>query len=306
MLAVRYKKFFVLFSFFVMLLSALFIFTIKPQLSIEFTGGSLFVVKGDTSTEERIHQLLKNEGLSNYSLREVKANSQTYIYIKTNESGNLESVLKNLDVNIERSSFIGPSLGDEMKKKAAVAIILSVFLIILFVAYAFKEVSYPVSSFAYGLIAILALVHDMLVPAAFFSVLGQWTSAEIGSLFVIAMLATLGYSVNDTIVVFDRVRERLKINKAKKIKESFEETVGKAISSTIARSINTSLTTALSLFVLYLIGPESTRYFALALLVGVIAGTYSSIFLAGPALVYWAKLFPKKEKKEKGPDKINA
>ena len=145
--------------------------------------------------------------------------------------------------------------------------------------------SKPVSSWKYGSIAIVALLHDIALPLGLFAILGKFFGAEVDILFVMALLAILGYSVNDTIVVFDRVRENLKHNEETNVREDFHKTVGKSLESTFIRSINTSLTTGVVLITLFLIGGETTKYFALTLFAGVIAGTYSSIFLATPLLV---------------------
>jgi len=168
-----------------------------------------------------------------------------------------------------------------------------VVAIILFIALAFRKVSEPVSSWKYGVIAIIALLHDIIVPVGLFALLGVVVSAEIDVLFVMALLAILGYSVNDTIVVFDRVRENLRTNSELNKKEDFELTVGKSLNQTYTRSINTSLTTLFVLLTLFFLGAPVTQNFALVLLTGVIAGTYSSIFLATPLLVV-AERFRKK------------
>ena len=152
-------------------------------------------------------------------------------------------------------------------------------------AFAFRKVSKPISSWIYGLIALVTLAFDVLIPVGFFAFLGYLTGAQVDVLFVTAVLTILGYSVHDTIVVFDRTRENLRLNEERNKKEEFGDTAGRALGQTFVRSMTTSLTTALALAALFLLGPESTRDFALTLLVGIIAGTYSSIFLATPLLV---------------------
>ena len=161
--------------------------------------------------------------------------------------------------------------------------------ILLFIAFAFRKVSQPVSSWVYGLIALVTLLHDVIVPVGFFAALGHFFGAEVDTLFVTAILTILGFSIHDTIVVFDRVRENLAINKERNRKEPFEDTAGRALNQTFVRSVNTSLTVLLTLLILYFLGPASTEIFALTLLVGIIAGTYSSIFLATPLLVWVEK-----------------
>ena len=180
---------------------------------------------------------------------------------------------------------IGPTVGAQLKTDSIEAIALVLLCILLFIAFAFRKVSKPISSWMYGLMAIVGLCHNVLVTCGFFALLGHLTGAQIDTLFVTALLTVLGFSVHDTIVVFDRVRENLRINQEKGRKEDFAETAGRALSQTFTRSINTSLTVLLTLLALYFLGPQSTQIFALTLLVGIIAGTYSSIFLATPLLV---------------------
>ena len=182
-----------------------------------------------------------------------------------------------LTMTEERFNSVGPTIGEELKSKAWIAIVTVILAIIVFIAYVFRGVSEPVSSWRYGFIAIVALVHDIIIPAGVVSLLGL----EIDSLFVIALLAILGLSVNDTIVVFDRIRENIQ----NRISKDFSETVGKSLEQTFTRSINTSITTLFVVLALFFIGPETTKDFALVLAIGLIAGTYSSIFLASPLLV---------------------
>jgi preprotein translocase subunit SecF len=187
---------------------------------------------------------------------------------------------------------IGPSVGKELTRKAILAVILISFAIICFIAFAFRKVSKPVSSWRYGFIAIVTLLHDVIIPVGIFSVLSHYYGAELDTLFVVAVLTILGLSVSDTIVIFDRIRENLR-NQAAVGKINFGETVGKSLEQSFIRSICTSLTVILVLLVLFFVGPISTRYFALMLTAGMFFGTYSSIFLASPLLV-WVEEWQKK------------
>jgi preprotein translocase subunit SecF len=186
---------------------------------------------------------------------------------------------------VKRFDSIGPLLGSEALYKSLVSIVLVLLAIVIFITLAFRKVSEPVASWKYGLITVFALIHDVLVPAGVFAVLGHFKGVEVDTLFVTAILVILGFSVHDTIVVFDRVRENLKLSHINHTKKTFETIVGDSINQTFIRSINTSLTTLLALLALYFIGPEITKHFSLALLVGITAGTYSSIFLGSPLLV---------------------
>jgi preprotein translocase subunit SecF len=198
-------------------------------------------------------------------------------------------------VTEKRFDSIGPVLGTEALRKSMASIIFVLIAIILFVAFAFRKVSEPVSSFKYGLIAIVALLHDVIIPTGVFATLGYFLGYEIDTLFVTALLVILGFSVHDTIVVFDRVRENLKDSK-----KPFDQIVGESISQTFTRSINTSLTTLLALVVLYLVGGEATEHFSLALIIGIVAGTYSSIFVGSPLLVTVWKWQEKRKAKKEG------
>ncbi len=257
------------------------------RLSIDFAGGELYALTGKVN-KVALESEMKTLGFEGFSIRSAGDANSVIVrtkYLSESERKDFTKLIEEQGMSIERSATVGPTIGNELKKKAEVALIMTIIAIVLFIAWAFKEVSKPVSSWKYGFVAIAALVHDVLVPVGVFAVLGYFMGAEIDTLFVMALLAILGYSVNDTIVIFDRVREKLKINSEKKIKEPFEATVGKALSETITRSINTSLTTILVLLALFVFGAESTRYFALTLIAGIVAGTYSSIFLAAPMLI---------------------
>jgi preprotein translocase subunit SecF len=227
--------------------------TVEGQVIVQPTGDNGFIVRAEGSSEKDRQALLSALSLDG-----------------------------KFAMNEKRFNAVGPTIGSELRSKALVAIIVVVLAIIFFIAYVFRHVSEPVSSWKYGVIAIVALAHDIIIPTGIFALLGY----EIDSLFVIALLAILGLSVNDTIVVFDRVRENLK----NRISKDFGETVGKSLEQTFTRSINTSLTTLFVLLTLYFIGPGSTQNFALALALGIFFGTYSSIFLASPLLVWAEKL----------------
>ncbi|MEK7584956.1 MAG: protein translocase subunit SecF [Patescibacteria group bacterium] len=185
----------------------------------------------------------------------------------------------------KRYSSIGPAVGDELAQKGLIAIAVVVILIVLYIAFVFRHVSRPVSSWKYGLIAILALIHDISIPTGVMALLGHFYGVEADALFLTALLTILGLSVNDTIVVFDRIREHLRHRGG----ERFEEVVGQSLNETISRSINTSLTVILALLAVYFFGGTTTKYFALVMAIGMFFGTYSSIFIASPLLVSWQK-----------------
>jgi len=183
--------------------------------------------------------------------------------------------------SVKRFSTIGPSVGAELAQKGLIALVGVIILIIAFIAFAFRHVSRPVSSWKFGLMAVIALIHDVTIPTGVFALLGHFYGTEVDALFLTALLTIMALSVSDTIVVFDRIRENLK----NKISSSFEETVGISLSETFTRSLITSMTVIFVLLVLLFFGSSSTRDFALVLTIGMFFGTYSSIFLASPLLV---------------------
>lgn len=255
------------------------------KFGIDFTGGSLMEVRytENTPTNAGVRAALEGVGVTGSSVRATDGGylirtpflgEDTYLAVRDALGG--EEV---------RYDSIGPTIGSELSTRAVYAILLVLLAITLFIAFAFRKVSKPVSSWKYGIVALVALAHDVIIPLGAFAVMGQFLGAEVDTLFVTALLVILGFSVHDTIVVFDRTRENLRRLEEHEVKEPFDETVGRAVNQTLSRSINTSLTTVLALLALYLIGPESTKYFTLTLLIGIIAGTYSSIFLASPFLV---------------------
>lgn len=270
------------------------------KLGIDFTGGTLV----ELSFEQRpaAHQLELDLQQSQLNLDEVKiqpaGEKELIIRTKVLSEDEHQALLGWLKqkfgedkIRENRFESIGPVIGQELKDKAVVAIIIVLLMIVLYVAYAFRKVSRPVASWKYGLAAIIALAHDVLLVVGVFVVLGRLMNVEVGILFVTALLTVLGYSVNDTIVVFDRVRENL----IYRPKETFVETVNHSVNETLLRSINTSLTTLLVLLAVYLFGGTTIKYFVLALMIGTIAGTYSSIFIASPLLVVWYELTHRKK-----------
>ena len=319
MFVVKYKKIFLLIAAFVMLFSAAVVFKYGLNLGIDFTGGALTEVAYEVrpakvEVEQQLNGLSSVQ-LGGFSLRETldETGRDGYLLrtrdLSEEERLTVSGVMTELGEGGEVTRFtsIGPVIGQELKDKAVWAIGGVVMVIILYVAFAFRGVSYPVGSWFYGGITILALAHDVLVPTAVIAILGQTMGLEVDVLFVMAILAVLGYSVNDTIVVFDRVREnllRFRQEKKRKVKvegdmqreeieykltKPFGKIVGESVSQTMMRSINTSVTTLLALGALYFIGGDVTATFALVLIVGVLAGTYSSIFLANPLLVFLAE-----------------
>jgi len=301
---IRHKNIFFIISS-ILVIASIVLIAVKgiPQ-SIEFKGGALLEVlyMDTTPTLEDVRVAVEKLELGNTIIQPT--GDAGYI-IKSRDLSEEEremllqafSLENTYPVETKTFTSIGPSVGKELKKKAIISIILVVFSIILFVAYAFRKVSQPVSSWKFGVAAVLSLVHDVLITTGAFAVFGLIFGAEMDVLFIVALLTVLGVSVNDTIVVFDRVRENIEHNVKEKLNKTFETVVGESISQTMARSINTSLTVVLVLLALYFFGPATTKIFALTMTVGMLIGTFSSIFLASPLLVVWQETQDKKIKK---------
>jgi len=290
---IRHRKIFFALSGLLVLASVVSLVLWQLNFSIDFTGGSLLEIKWvDHKPENKqVQQSLENMNLGEVNIQSTGKTGMILRMQDINEKVHQEIIntLKNEFGELEESRFesIGPVIGAELKKKAIWSIAMALVAILLFVAWAFRKVSFPIKSYRYGIIAIVALFHDVLIVAGVFSFLGHFYGVEVGTSFVAALLTVLGYSVNDSIVIFDRIRENLLSFKGKN--EEFSVTVSHSLKQTITRSINTSLTTLLVLAAIFLFGGATIKFFALALMLGIVLGTYSSLFLASPLLVSWEK-----------------
>lgn len=290
------RKIFYTLSLIMIVASIVMVSVFGLKFGIDFTGGSImeFTYSESSLSKIEVDAVLSNFDLGEYQLKET-GKSGYILKMKNISDDTKESIQEELTVGgtkpltIDRFNTVGPTLGNELKTKTLVALVVLSLIIIIFIAYTFREVTNPVSSWKYGLVSIIALVHDIIITIGFFALLGYTSGTEINTLFVTALLVILGYSINDTIVILDRVRENLKDKSDNYRENNFTEIVGKSLWETIARSINTSFTTLLALLALYFVGAESTKDFALALIVGVIVGAYSSIFIAAPLLVTFKK-----------------
>ena len=285
---VKYRKIWYTISGLLVLASLFCVFYYGLNVGIDFKGGSLLEVEYINNRPD-ISLLQKEiEGLNFGNINILSAGDKGLLVRSRNlTEEEHQALLEKLSLKGGaeykelRFDSIGPIIGKELRQKSWIAIVLVIVMIILYIAFAFRKVSRPISSFKFGLMAIVALIHDVTAPLGVFAVLGKFWGVEIDILFITAILTVLGFYVHDTIVVFDRIRENLK----KGIGNDFEETVGTSVRQTITRSINTSLTVILVLLSIFIFGGETTKYFALALMIGVFVGTYSSIFLASPLLV---------------------
>ncbi|MCA9308453.1 protein translocase subunit SecF [candidate division WWE3 bacterium] len=261
------------------------------RLGIDFTGGSIFeytISDSKLLSTESVQQVFSQNGINVYTI-DFRG---TTLQVRTNDTYTDKSLeiiedLQNIDPNVRQVNFetIGPSVSSEITRNGIKALFVAILAVILYIAYAFRNVPKKYSSYKFGVAAIIALLHDALFVLGVFSILGFYYGVEVNALFITAMLTVIGFSVHDTIVVFDRIRENLK----KHSKDAFIEIANISLLETLNRSLSTSFTAIVMLTALVLLGGESIRYFVLAILVGLISGAYSSIFIATPVLVLWSR-----------------
>ncbi len=289
----KYKNVLLGISIFIMALSVAAVAIFGFKLGIDFTSGSLWQVEIPNASVEDVRgffsekfqidelniSLDQNSDIFTLSLRELTdAERQEMVGVLKADFG---PEAKELDF-----WSVSPIVSKELSAKAWWAVGLVMVAISLYVTFAFRKVSKPVKSWKYGFITLLTLVHDVILPVGLFAILGKTQNVFVDINFIVALLVVMGFSVHDTIVVFDRIRETL-LHQSGRI--NLEEVIDKSVTATVARSINTSLTLILVLLAIYFFGPISLRYFILAILVGTIAGVYSSIFVASPLLLIVGK-----------------
>lgn len=286
MTILKYKAFFISLSILLIVASFTLMQMYGVKRGIDFTGGSVVDITYTAGAPELSLDGLKAEDINLYK---TGNNSYRFTSSKTYEevaqaAATFANPSGNTPFEFTQVSTVGPSLGAEMTKKAIIAIVVVVLAILAFIAFSFREVSNPLPSWKYGVIAMVTLIHDIIVPTGAYVILSNRYGAEVDTLFVIALLTIIGISISDKIVVFDRIRENLKGSGKS---SSFDEVVGASLRQTFTRSVNTSVTVVLALTALYFFGPITTKYFTLTLIIGMIVGTYSSIFVASPLLTIW-------------------
>ncbi len=291
MQVIKNKYIFLGFSGFLTAISIFSIAYFGLAQGIDFSGGTLWQI-GGVSVEE----------LKSFAIEDLKIEDATFI--PESSTGSVILRMKEIPEELHQQYFgkikgkfssaedlrfesIGPAVGGELRSKAIWAFVLVLFGISTYIAFAFRKVSRPVASWKYGLITLLTLFHDALIPAGLFAFLGYLVRVEVDTNFIVAILVVMGFSVHDTIVVFDRIRENLRLERNYKF--DFNVLVNKSVNETFARSINTSLTLVIVLIALFVVGAASLKYFILTILVGTVIGTYSSIFVASPLLTIWRK-----------------
>ncbi len=285
----KYYKFWLGFSFALMLAGIVALSVYGLKFGIDFKGGTLTQLQFNTQRPPvaDMQTTLRENGFEHVQIQPAGEKSAIF-RTEPQEKEQHDQMVKVLSdkfggVTEEQFTSIGPVIGRELRSGALVQLVLVSLGIILYIAYAFRKVTRPVSSWRFGVAAIVALLHDLFIVLGVFAILGRFSGVEVDGLFVTAMLTVLGFSVHDTIVVFDRIRENLRLRAG----SSLSDIINNSITQTLVRSINTSLTVIFVLLSLYLFGGETIKYFVLALLIGIIAGTYSSIFIASPLLLVW-------------------
>ena len=277
-------------------LASLVMFGLK--FGIEFTGGSTMEAEftANRATNEEISKALEEFNLGEIIIQPTGSHG-AILQLKGIDEPTHQKIVSKLNAlsPAQETSFqyVGPSVGNELKNKTLIAIALALLAITIYIALAFRKVSRPIASWKYGITSLIALFHDIIIPLGIFSILGKLYNVEITIPIIAALLTILGFSVHDTIVIFDRIRENI----MRKGTGSFNETVDWSLNQTAGRSISTVMTVLLVMLSLFFFGGQTLKYFALALIIGVSAGAYSSIFIAGPLLVSWNTWGEKKRKK---------
>lgn len=285
----RYKIFFSISGILVLAsIIVIIIFGFLP--GIDFIGGTLWQIKLIENKQVTINELKdffeKDLKMENTTI--FPSDNQSFLirfgHISEQDHQNYLQFLKTKFGNIEELRFgnIGPTIGKELRNKAFWAIGLVLLGISLYIAFAFRKVSYPIKSWKYGIITLITLFHDIIIPAGFIAVLGWKWGIEVDTNFVVSLLVIMGFSVHDTIVVFDRIRENLLLERNR---SDLPTIINSSINQTFVRSVNTSLTLVLVLIILFFFGPITLKYFVLTILIGTVIGTYSSIFVASPLLL---------------------
>lgn len=298
---IKYRNYFFALSLLLIIPGVIAFFAWGLKVGIDFSGGTLWEIRiVDTSKQVQpaeIRDLLTSAGTE---VSQAQSTSQNTTLVKIPETDEVK--IKDLKTKLQekfgqtedvRLETVGPTISKELTKKAFLAVGISILAILTFITWSFRKIPKPASSLAFGVCTVIALVHDVIVVVGIFAILGHFYHIEVDSLFITALLTVIGFSVHDTIVVFDRIRENL----IRHSDHSFEEVVNHSLLQTIGRSLNTSLTAVFVLIALFLFGGQSIKTFVLALLIGIISGTYSSIFNAAPLLVVWHSLSKRKIRK---------
>jgi preprotein translocase subunit SecF len=298
---IQFSKFRKLFYIIALILVAGSIYslaTFKLNLGIDFTGGSVLETsfKGERPSINNIRENLNDLSFEELSIQPIGDNGVLLKIKETEDSDNLRNdVLNKLNEvgEIDKDSFefrsIGPVIGNELKEKTKSVVILSLLAILIYIAWSFRKLTHPLASWQYGIAALFPLIFDTLIILGAFALFGKLYGVQVTIPVITALLAVLGYSINDTVVVFDRMRENVLKGKGK-----YEEIIDHSVNETLGRSVSTSITTLIVVVAIFFLGGTTLKYFALTLIIGIISGTLSSLFLAPNFLVTWLKIRKRK------------
>lgn len=294
---IKYRKWWYILSLVIIIPGtlSLAIWGLKP--SIDFTGGTQIEFSG-TQDQVKVSEIARADGLENFTI--TKSNNGLIFRTKKVDTEKEKKLRADVEAQISgakevRIDTVGPSISKEITRNAVIMTAIASLVIVIYIAIMFRKVPKPANSWEFGTAAIIALLHDALVVLGVFSILGHFFNVEIDPLFITAILTVIGFSVHDTIVIFDRIRENL----VRGSYPDFETAVSVSVYEMLPRTINTSFLVWVILLVLYFFGGESTKYFILALLIGIFSGTYSSILNASPLLVSWEELKTKRKSKKR-------
>lgn len=285
----KYKKIYYVFSGALAAASLVFLFVFGLRFGIDFLGGSILEVSFENRPENQaIQEKLKDLDLGEVVLQPAGEN-EVLLRLKDVNEETHQQIISRLGeiskVQEKRFESIGPTIGKELRQKTLILVVISLAALLVYIAVSFRKVSFPLSSWQYGVISILTLSFDVLITLGCLSLLARFYNVQFSIPIITALLTILGYTINDKVIVFDRVRENLLRDR----RADFEELVNRSLNETLGRSLSTGTCALLALFFIFLFGGETLRYFALTLIVGILAGTYSSLFLAAPFLVSWLK-----------------
>jgi len=283
----KYSKIYYIFSGLLFLAAIFLIFIFGLKFGIDFSGGSILEFDFNERPENKIIQDKLNEfNLGEITIQPTGSNGVILRMPDINEETH-QKIIQKLEeispVQEKRFESIGPSVGKELRQNTIILIVVSFLLLLIYIAIAFRKVSRPLFSWQYGIISIIALIFDILISIGVLALLGKLYNVQFNVPIITALLTILGYTINDKVIIFDRVRENILRSRG----EDFETIVSQSLNQTLARSLSTGFCSLLVLISLFLFGGETLKYFSLILIIGIIVGTYSSIFLAAPLLVFW-------------------
>ncbi len=286
----KYKKIYYLFSTTLVVASIVCLFIFGLRFGIDFSGGSILEVDFDKRPENpAIQEKLKDLNLGEIVLQPAGEN-EVILRLKDINEETHQQIISRLGeiskVQEKRFESIGPTIGKELRQKTLMLVIVSLLALLIYISVAFRKVNFPVSSWQYGVISILTLSFDVLITVGSLAFLGKFYNVQFSIPIITALLTILGYTINDKVIIFDRVRENLLRDR----RDNFEELVNRSLNETLGRSLSTGTCALLVLFFIFLFGGETLKYFALTLIVGILVGTYSSLLLAAPILADWLKL----------------